>query len=153
VTHDRNGLEILSRRHCIDLLSETPVGRVIFTEKALPTAMPVNFALLDEDIVFRTGTGSKLAAAMAKAVVAFQVDDIDPVGHSGWSVLVQGWAALLTRADELARAYDLQLQSWAPGERWHFVRIRSEIVSGRRLTPRISGAGERAESLDVVGAA
>ena len=137
MNHDRNGLEVLSRQQCLDLLDRSAVGRVVFTDKALPAALPVNFALLDGDIVFRTATGSKLAAALAKAVVAFQADEIDPAFESGWSVLVQGWATLLSRTDDLARAHALGLQSWAPGERWHFVRIHSEVVTGRRLIPRI----------------
>jgi len=117
---------------------------VVFTDQALPAALPVNFALLDGEIVFRTATGSKLAAALAKAVVAFQADDIDPAFETGWSVLVQGWATLLSRPDDLARAHTLALRPWAPGERWHFVRISSEVVTGRRLFPRIpraAGAG------------
>jgi nitroimidazol reductase NimA-like FMN-containing flavoprotein (pyridoxamine 5'-phosphate oxidase superfamily) len=134
---DRNGLEVLTRHHCLELLSKSKVGRVIFTENALPAALPVNFAVLDQDVIFRTATGSKLAAALAEAVVAFEVDDIDAFHQTGWSVLVQGWATLLTRPDQLARARALPLQPWAPGERWHFVRVRSEIVSGRRLMPRI----------------
>ncbi|MEO6627737.1 MAG: pyridoxamine 5'-phosphate oxidase family protein [Aquihabitans sp.] len=135
MNHDGNGLEVLSRDRCLELLDTSAVGRVVFTERALPVALPVNFALLDENVVFRTGTGSKLAAALADAVVAFEVDDIDSVLQTGWSVLVQGWAGLLTRPDDLARAFALPLHPWAPGDRWHFVRIRSEIVSGRRLVP------------------
>jgi uncharacterized protein len=135
VNKDRNGLGILSRAECLELLDTSLVGRVVFTERALPAALPVNFALLGEDVVFRTATGGKLAAALAKAVVAFEVDDVDATLRTGWSVLVQGWAGLLTRPDDLARAHALSLQSWAPGERSHFVRIRSEIVSGRRLIP------------------
>ncbi len=126
---------VLSRAQCLELLDTSLVGRVVFTERALPAALPVNVALLGEDVVFRTATGGKLAAALAKAVVAFEVDDVDATLRTGWSVLVQGWADLLTRPDDLARAHALSLESWAPGERWHFVRIRSEIVSGRRLIP------------------
>ncbi len=146
VSHDRNGLEVLSREQCLELLQESLVGRVVFTECALPAALPVNFALLDEDVVFRTATGSKLAAALAKAVVAFEVDDLDAIRHTGWSVLVQGWATLLTRPDDLTRAHALSLQPWAPGERWHFVRIRSEIVSGRRIIPQFPLPAEFASS-------
>src|SRR4051812_13886542 len=47
---DRNGLEVLSRHHCLELLSKSKVGRVIFTENALPAALPVNFAVLDQDV-------------------------------------------------------------------------------------------------------
>lgn len=133
---DRNGLEVLSRRQCVERLGRAAVGRVVFVDGGMPTALPVNFALLAEDIVFRTATGSKLAAALAKAVVTFECDDIDAVLQTGWSVLVHGWATLLTRPDDVARASALPLQPWAPGDRWYFVRIRSETVSGRQLVSR-----------------
>lgn len=132
---DRNGLGILPRDECLKLVAGSSVGRVVVTQNALPAAFPVNFCLLDGDVVFRTSTGSKLTAAVSKAVVAFEVDEIDVVGQTGWSVLIQGWARLLTRPDEITEARDLDLQVWAPGDRWHFVLIRSEIVSGRRLLP------------------
>jgi nitroimidazol reductase NimA-like FMN-containing flavoprotein (pyridoxamine 5'-phosphate oxidase superfamily) len=130
---DHSGMEALSREASLRLLETVPVGRVVVSEHALPVAFPVNFALLDGDIVFRTSTGSKLGAAVHKAVLAFEADRIDPGLCRGWSVLVQGWASLITRPDELARAEALGLQSWAPGTRGHFVRIHSEMVSGRRL--------------------
>ncbi len=101
---DRSGMEALSREASLRLLQGVPVGRVVVSEHALPVAFPVNFALLDGDIVFRTSTGSKLGAAVHKAVLAFEADRIDPDLCSGWSVLVQGWASLVTRPDELVRA-------------------------------------------------
>ena len=130
---DRTGLEVLARNECLRLLRGSLVGRVIVTDRALPAAFPVNFALLDDDVVFRTTPGSKLEAASARAVVAFEVDDLDPVGQSGWSVLVQGLAGPVAGPVDLARAQALPLHPWAPGQRLEFVRIRSEIVSGRRL--------------------
>lgn len=130
---DHSGMEVLSREASLRLLEGVPVGRVVVSEHALPVAFPVNFAVLDGDIVFRTSTGSKLGAAVHKAVLAFEADRIDPDLRRGWSVLVQGWASLITRPDELARVEALGLQSWAPETRRHYVRIHSEMVSGRRL--------------------
>ena len=130
---DRTGLEVLARDECLRLLRGSLVGRVIVTDRALPAAFPVNFAVLDDDVVFRTTAGSKLEAASAQAVVAFEVDDLDPVGQSGWSVLVQDLAGLVAGPVDLARAHALPLHPWAPGQRLEFVPIRSEIVSGRRL--------------------
>ena len=138
---DRSGMEVLSREASLRLLRGVPVGRVVVSEHALPVAFPVNFALLGGDIVFRTSTGSKLGAAVHKAVLAFEADSIDPDLCSGWSVLVQGWASLLTRPDELVRAEALGLHSWAPGTRGHFVRIHSEMISGRRLLGAQAFAG------------
>ncbi len=130
---DRTGLQVLSRAECLTLLRQSLVGRVIVTDRALPAAFPVNFALLGEDVVFRTAAGSKLEAASARAVVAFEVDDIDPLRQTGWSVLIQGRASLVTDSVDLARAQALPFHPWAPGRRLEFVCIRSELVSGRRL--------------------
>lgn len=141
---DHSGMEVLARDAALRLLETVPVGRVVVSEHALPVAFPVNFALLDGDIVFRTSTGSKLGAAVHKAVLAFEADRIDPDLCRGWSVLIQGWASLITRPDELARAEALGLHSWAPTTRGYFVRIHSEMVSGRRLlgtgTSALAGA-------------
>ena len=133
---DRNGLEVLSRAECLRLLAQCRVGRVVVTDRALPAAFPVNFALLDEDVVFLTTTGSKLEAAEGEEVMAFEADEIDPVLHGGWSVLVQGLASVISDPDELAQARALRLEPWAPGGQFQFVRIRAELVSGRRLLPR-----------------
>lgn len=140
---DRNGLEVLGRDDCLALLARCPVGRVVVTEQALPAAFPVNYALLGEDVVFRTRAGSKLEAASAEAVVAFEADEIDPVGETGWSVLIQGWAGLIVDAAELARVDALRVRPWAPGPDFHYVRIRSEIVSGRRVLPTTAVAAPR----------
>ena len=133
---DRNGLEVLTRGECLRLLAHSRVGRVVVTDRALPAAFPVNFALLDEDVVFMTTTGSKLEAAQGEEVMAFEVDDIDPLRHGGWSVLVQGLASVISDPDDLAQARALRLEPWAPDGRFQFVRIRTELVSGRRLLPR-----------------
>ena len=139
---DRTGLQVLSRAECLALLRQSFVGRVIVTDRALPAAFPVNFALLGEDVVFRTAAGSKLESASARTVVAFEVDDIDPQRQTGWSVLIQGRAALVDDPVDLARARALPLQPWAPGKRLEFVRIRSELVSGRRIPrPALASAG------------
>lgn len=133
---DRNGLEVLSRGECLRLLAQSRVGRVVVTDRALPAAFPVNFALLDSDVVFQTTTGSKLEAAEGEEVMAFEADEIDPVLRGGWSVLVQGLASVISDPHELAQARALGLEPWAPGAQFQFVRIRAELVSGRRLLPR-----------------
>ena len=130
---DRNGLEVIPRDECLELLRGSDLGRVVVAMGALPAALPVNYAMLGEDVVFMTGTGTKLEQAVKKAVVAFEVDEIDPVARTGWSVLVTGWSSLVTRPDEIAPIRRLGLEPWVPSVRGHFVRIRSEMVSGRRL--------------------
>lgn len=128
---DRNGLEILSRADCLDLLGDSGLGRVAVTMNALPVVLPVCYAVLDEDVIIRTGTGTKLSAAVNHAVVTFEVDRLE--GDDRWSVSVTGVAAPVTRPDDLARVVGLSMPAGLRTLRPHFVRIRSDLVSGRRF--------------------
>ena len=56
---------------------------MVFTEGALPAAHPVTYLLDDEEVIFRTGAGSKLAAAARHHIVGFQADEIDPYTRTG----------------------------------------------------------------------
>lgn len=131
---DRNGLEVLDREDSLALLAPGGIGRVLVTLDALPAAFPVNFALLDGDVVFRSGTGVKLQAALRNTVVGFEVDDFDGADHTGWSVLVTGHCSEIEQSAELARARRLPLRPWAPSEPTRFVRIHSQLVTGRRIS-------------------
>ena len=44
---------------------------------ALPAVLPLNFALYGRRILFRTGQGTKLDAAVRHSVVAFEADWFD----------------------------------------------------------------------------
>lgn len=130
---DRDRAVVLTREQCLGLLRQSRIGRVVVSVAALPAAFPVNFALLDDDVVIRSGAGTKLSAALDGAVVGFEVDQIDPALETGWSVLIQGRSSILTAPDDLARARRLHLRTWGCSDHPHLVRIRSELVSGRRL--------------------
>jgi nitroimidazol reductase NimA-like FMN-containing flavoprotein (pyridoxamine 5'-phosphate oxidase superfamily) len=134
MTDPPQGLEILTEPECRELLARKSVGRVAITIGALPAILPVNYALLDGDVVFRTAKGSKLNAAMERAVVAFEIDGADEAEHTGWSVLVVGHAEALFKLSEIERAKALNLRAWAPGTRDQFVRVTTRMISGRRVT-------------------
>ena len=73
-------------------------------------------------------------------MVAFEVDEYEPNGDVGWSVLVQGRATELDVEEGLARARELPLRLISDdGEADRFVRIKIATVSGRRLRPRFEG--------------
>lgn len=132
--YDRNGLEVLDRAECLRLLRSATIGRLGITAGALPTVLPVNFRLVGDRILFRTGTGSKLEAATSNAVVAFEVDDMDPVWHTGWSVVVTGVAREVTDPDDLAALVDARIPRWAPEDSDRVVEVSTEIVTGRRIS-------------------
>ena len=137
---DHNGMEILDHRACMTLLERAHIGRVGVSVAALPVVLPVNYAMLDGDIVICTRPGTKLDAALVGAVVAFEVDHVDPIYHAGWSVLVQGRASVVDDPQTLAKAARLPLRPWAGRAGHRYVRIRAELMSGRRLHPEESTA-------------
>ncbi|RIQ21279.1 pyridoxamine 5'-phosphate oxidase family protein [Jiangella rhizosphaerae] len=130
---DSAGLENLGRADCFALLRTVPIGRIVFTEAALPAIQPVNFVLDGDDVIIRTGWGSKLAAATRSAVVAFEADQYDEDALTGWSVVLVGRAEAVGAEAERARLSTLGLTPWALGDRPHYIRIRPEIVRGRRI--------------------
>jgi nitroimidazol reductase NimA-like FMN-containing flavoprotein (pyridoxamine 5'-phosphate oxidase superfamily) len=132
---DRNGLEVLDRDECLRLLDGATLGRVAVTSAALPTVLPVNFRLAGDRIVFRTGEGTKLAAATRNAVVAFEADDFDAERRTGWSVVVTGVARPVVDRDRLSALMDLGIPRWASGDEGRVVEVSLELVSGRRIRP------------------
>lgn len=130
---DRAGLEVLETEQCLALLSQVELGRVAVSVGAVPAIFPVNFGMLDGSVVFRTGEGTKLAAASRNAVVAFEADAIHSALHRGWSVMIVGMAEEILDPAELDRVALLGLQPWASGPHEHVVRIKASQVSGRRI--------------------
>ena len=127
-------LEELSRSECLYLLASVSVGRVGLSSRALPAVLPVNFALLDGEVVFRTVEGTKFHAAAAGRVLAFEADGYETDGLSGWSVLVVGVSRVVTEPIELHRAQQLTVEPWGVGGAAdRIVRITSTLVSGRRF--------------------
>jgi nitroimidazol reductase NimA-like FMN-containing flavoprotein (pyridoxamine 5'-phosphate oxidase superfamily) len=129
-------LDVLSRRQCLDLLQRVRVGRLVFTEDALPAVQPVNFRVSHDDVIIRVAGGGKLSAAAGHQVVAFQADELDPDLRTGWSVTVVGHAEPNTDIDELVKVAGTFVQPWVDGRRDHFVRIRTERITGRQIRER-----------------
>jgi hydrogenase maturation protease len=128
-----NGLSVLSRDQCRDLLTAADIGRVIVSLSALPAAFPVNYRLVDDSIVFRTAPGTKLTAAVDQAVVGFEVDELDPRTRSGWSVLAVGPSNVVTDPREIAELDEAGITSWLDDDLKHYVKIDIWQVSGRWL--------------------
>jgi hypothetical protein len=126
-------LKQLTRDECLRLMASVLVGRVIYTRQALPAVELVNFALDDGDIIIKTDHSGKLAAAIRGAVVAFEADSVDPARRAGWSVTAIGHSHEVSDPDVIARLEQLDLSSWPPGDRTHFISISPEILNGRLL--------------------
>jgi len=122
----------LDRPECMTLLRGARIGRVVLSIDCIPVALPVNVCVLDEDVIFSTDRGSKLTAAVSRQVVSMEVDDIDLMYRTGWSVLVTGRAQLVTEPADIEWASS-RLQPWAPGPHRFLVKVPSTLISGRHL--------------------
>ena len=123
----------LAADEALVLVRRCSVGRVAVTLDGVPHVVPVNFRLLDGAVVFRSGAGTKLAAALAETPVSFEVDHFDETTLTGWSVLISGPASVVVDPKTLARVEALDLVAWAPGSRDEVVRIAADLVSGVRI--------------------
>ena len=130
------GLEILSTNECLDLLRSRTFGRVAVQIGDAPAILPVNDALLNDEVVFRTDPGTKLSAALMRTMVAFEVDDTDPITRGGWSVLVVGYSEEIRDRATRARVDALGLEPWVTEGLDFVVHIRTRTITGRRLPAR-----------------
>lgn len=141
-THGNDGLEVLDEATSWELLRSQVIGRFGANRPDRgPLVVPVNYAVeADGEIVVRSGAGSKLDLA-SRSVVTLEVDVIDPVHHTGWSVVIEG----LARVDHEDGA-ETDLETWAPGWKPYVIRIRPTQISGRRIhlhTPDTDPRGYR----------
>ena len=132
---DERGSELLPFGDCARLLATAAkkglTGRLGISTPQAPAVQPVNFAFVDHRIVVRLGPG-RLVDLMAGAVVAFEVDHVDPESRQAWSVLVRGTAELLSDDERqaFARADPKPLVP-RPGDMIFTVSL--DVVTGRRF--------------------
>ena len=125
-------LEVLGDDDALALLASRHLGRIAFAHEHWPVILPVNYLFEDPTVVIRTDDGIKLTDAPFNAV-AFEVDDADPGGQWGWSVLIQGPAFDITSADDdrSTKLRSTKFATWAPGERGHWLSVTAVNFSGR----------------------
>jgi uncharacterized protein len=148
------GVEILDRDECFRLLESASLGRIGFTTGAIPQILPVTYAVLDGDIVFRTGSGTKIEAALRRQVACFEADSLDSRPRRGWSVLVTGRTEIVSHPRVLEQAAELDIEPWCGeglGDR--LVRLRTSLVSGRWLKERQPSPGVDGDRPAELGAA
>jgi len=114
------------------------LGRIVFTQRAMPAIRPVNHLVDDQTIIIRSNLGSAIVGRAAEdagtggAVVSYEADDLDPVRHTGWSVIATGMARLVRDPAASAR-YQQLLEPWVAGQMDYVIAIEPQIITGLRL--------------------
>jgi hypothetical protein len=132
-------LDRLSGAECMELLANGGLGRLVYTSRYGPTALPVAYkvdrgslvlgtwdpALFDEDL--RTGI------EQAEYQVVVEADQIDMEAREGWFVLVRGPAHHLDTEAERASFIDAGLDPWIEGVPAHVIRVDPASIWGNRI--------------------
>ena len=93
VARETGAIEVLSPEQCWQLLASAEVGRLAVAVAGDVDIFPLNFAVDDGAILFRTAEGTKLVEIVMAGRVAFEVDGYEPEHGRAWSVVVKGHAA------------------------------------------------------------
>lgn len=119
---------------CLDLLASGVLGRVAISTPVGPRIVPVNYAMHDDAIVFRTSPYSELGTYGWNADVAFEIDNIDYEKHQGWSVVAIGRAEIVEDPAEVAAIrHSWDPRPWAAGQRNLYMKVVWRDLSGRRV--------------------
>ncbi|MGH3168441.1 MAG: pyridoxamine 5'-phosphate oxidase family protein [Trebonia sp.] len=140
----------LTRHESWQLLAGVSLGRIVFTRHAMPAVRPVNHVVDEDKIIIRSHLGAQIvsrAGAVDGVVVCYEADDLDPVEHTGWSVIVTGLARLVTDPAAISR-YGRLLEPWVDTTMDYVIAIEARDVTGLRLVSwcpltRRGQAGER----------
>lgn len=129
-----SGIEILSEHQCRELLASRDLGRIAFPLGHETEIFPVNYSTDGVIVVFRTGRGTKLTRSTVSRVT-FEVDEWDPVGKVGWSVVLKGVAEEVTSGiDPFATALrSREIAPLAPGEHDYWIAVYPASITGRRF--------------------
>ena len=120
----------LDRSTCMALLTTQRVGRLVVATDE-PRVVPVNYAVVDGSIVFRSDQDDERVRQIIHRAVVFEIDGVDERTRSGWSVVVHGPATVMTE-EQVERAGD-RLECWAPGPKDVWFMISIGDVTGRLL--------------------
>lgn len=151
---ERPKTELLESQECWSLLRQVSVGRLAVSLEDGTDIFPVNYTVDHGTVVFRTGSGTKLEAALADFPVAMEADGVSPETGVAWSVVLRGNAELLTGTEDVVSTFSLPLFPWEAGKKDHFVRVVPRSISGRRFTvapPNMwwtSGEGAKRSALE-----
>lgn len=143
-----HGIKHLSPHECWDAIRDSVIGRLGVIIDGHPEIFPVNYAVDDGSIVFRTAEGTKLAGALSGQPVAFEVDGYDPQMNQAWSALIKGTAEQPRTIPDILDTVALPIFPWQAGDKSRYVRIVPSDITGRRF--RIQPGARRSASISEV---
>lgn len=123
----------IGERECRKLLPTQSVGRIAFTERALPVIYPAHFVVDEDEIILAALPDGRVASAERGAIVAFEVDAYDPTTGQGWCVCTLGRSRLITDTAHLQALDALHFSPWASRADRRYIAVEISMLRGKRL--------------------
>ncbi|WP_406457604.1 pyridoxamine 5'-phosphate oxidase family protein [Streptomyces sp. NBC_00876] len=118
------------------LLGDHGVGRVALSSGEGPVVLPLNYQVLDGEVMFSTAEHSPLAAADGTEI-AFEADHIDDAFSRGWSVLLVGPVHVVADEEAARRLRESAYSTpWAGEGRAHVMVLSPRRITGRKIIVR-----------------
>ena len=140
-------IENLPADECLLLLASQRIGRLAVAADDGVRIFPVNYVLDGDAIVIRSEVQSLIRFAPLHRV-EFEVDHIDAEDGTGWAVVTDGTAQLLTGALDTVSEHtrDLTLPDWSHSRKPEWLRILLTRVVGVRVVDELAADVRAVES-------
>ena len=127
---------VLPEAECLELLTSRTVGRIAFVNHEGLQLIPLNFAMIDGGIYFRTAIDSVLSdLAEGMEEVVFAVDYQAELYRDAWDVTVKGSTSRVCDPEVYDRVMSWsRLRPWAGGTRTVVIELLPRSVDGRRVS-------------------
>ena len=132
--------ESLDEAECTRLLTTTAIGRLVFTDGALPAIVPVAFLLHDGHVLIAARQGSTVVNAVRGSVVAFEVDSYDAAARTGWSVTIVGPSRIISDPGQVAALAEPGVSARPSHPSRCYISVKPGIVRGWRIAPEARNA-------------
>lgn len=129
---DNDPITRLTEDACWERLAGTEFGRLAYHLADEVHIIPINYAVNDRCLYFRTAEGSKLLGVVMNEDVAFEIDNINDDAEVAWSVIARG-RARVAEGEEAREVDNLRLRPWVDTEKFNVVAIEVDEVSGREF--------------------
>ena len=121
---------------CLELLGMATVGRLVFTDRALPVILPVFVSVEETHVLLRSITGTDVSSIVDGSVIALEAGPITAAPCVGWSVTVTGRA--FTTRDTTTQSRQFAVEGCPSADGGELLELQAGLVSGHRL---VTGAG------------
>lgn len=126
-------LRELTQDECWQLLSDHSMGRIGYVDRGGPVVLPFNYQVHEGRLYVRTASHNQMAVHLPGQLAAFEIDDADPHGHTGWSVLVRGRVEHVLNSATAVPAPEPESAPWPDGLRTMVFCLTPDLVTGRAL--------------------